>query len=157
MRKRLIRLGDSVEAESEQWLDLALLAEVEITSEASGFPIEAALAGEDQSLGWKAAHPGEQLIRLLFDQPQRLTRIALEFDEPTVARTQEFLLLWSSDGNSYHEIVRQQWNFSPNSSPREYEDYKVDLAEVSVLELRIVPDISLGQAIATLKRLRLRT
>src|SRR5438034_8674392 len=53
-------------------------------------------------------------LRLIFDQPQRLTRIALVFEEAAIKRTQEFVLRWSPDGGrSFREIVRQQWNFSP--------------------------------------------
>jgi len=49
---------------------------------------------------------------------------------------QEFVLRWSSDnGNSFREIVRQQWNFSPPDSIREAEDYAVELSEVTTLEL----------------------
>jgi len=38
---------------------------------------------------------------------------------------------------------------------REFEDYAVDLAGVRALELRIVPDISGGDARASLAQLRL--
>jgi hypothetical protein len=52
-------------------------------------------------------------------------------------------------------IVRQEWNFNPTHTIREVEDYRVDLSDVTVLELDIVPDISRGSARASLKRLRL--
>jgi hypothetical protein len=51
--------------------------------------------------------------------------------------------------------VRQQWNFSPPNAMREVEDYGVDLSDVTVLELIIVPDTSRGSARASLKSLRL--
>ena len=155
MRKRPTMSDEPIAQSDSAWLDLCSIAEVEISSEAHQFPIEAALAGDKQSSGWRAGDSGEQVIRLLFDQPQTLKRIVLEFYEPEAARTQEFLLRWSSDGVAYSEIVRQQWNFSPKDSSREREDYKVNLAAVSALELRIIPDISSQRAIATLKRLRL--
>ena len=42
-----------------------------------------------------------------------LKRIALVFEENDTRRTQEFVLRWSADGGqSFREIVRQQWNFS---------------------------------------------
>ena len=53
------------------------------------------------------------------------------------------------------EIVRQQWNFSPPETIREVEDYPVELASVTVLELIIVPNVSGGIARASLKSLRL--
>ena len=55
----------------------------------------------------------------------------------------------------FREIVRQQWNFSPSGSEREIEDYAVELSEVRVLEMIIVPGKSGGEARARLRRLRL--
>lgn len=93
------------------------------------------------------------MIRLLFLQPQSLQRIELHFDEPHFGRTQEIVLRWSADGGeSFHEIVRQQWNFSPEGSTSETEDLLVDLPAVTVLELSIIPEISGGDAIASLAR-----
>jgi hypothetical protein len=117
--------------------------------------VEAALvAGEMR--GWRAADSGTQTVRLIFDQPQRLTRIALVFEDTDTERTQEFVLRWSGDGGrSFREIVRQQWNFSPPNSIREAEEYGVDLSDVAVLELIIVPDVSRGSVRASLKSLRL--
>ena len=64
---------------------------------------------------------------------------------------------WSPDGGqSYREILRQQFNFSPPGATREVEDYDVDLDRVTILELKIVPDISGGTARASLEQLRLR-
>jgi hypothetical protein len=154
MRKQIIDPGTQDTAAGDGvWLDLESIARVEITSEEAANPIEAAFqpgAGE----GWRASQPGAQTIRLRFDQPQKLSRILLEFEESGAARTQEFVLRWSPDhGRSYREIVRQQWNFSPPQTTREGEDYRVDLTGVTVLELRIVPDISGGEAHASLARL----
>jgi hypothetical protein len=128
---------------------------VEITSEDKDYPVESAFAsGEAQ--GWRAAEAGTQTIRLVFDQPQRLKRISVVFEEKEIGRTQEFVLRWSADGgNSFREIVRQQWNFSPPETIREVEEYQVELASVTVLELIIVPNVSGGSARASLKSLRL--
>jgi hypothetical protein len=105
--------------------------------------------------GWRAADSGTQTIRLIFDEPQRLTRIALVFEETETERTQEFALRWSPDGGrSFRDIVRQQWNFSPPKTIREVEECQVDLSGVTVLKLVIVPDISRGAARASLKSLR---
>ena len=117
--------------------------------------MEAALvAGETR--GWRAADSGAQTIRLIFDEPQRLARISLVFEETETERAQEFVLRWPGDGGrSFPEIVRQQWNFNLPSSMRESEDYQVGLSDVTVLELILVPDISRGSARASLKSLRL--
>jgi hypothetical protein len=77
------------------------------------------------------------------------------FHEDEQERTQEFVLRWSPDvGQSYQEIVRQQYNFSPPEAVSEVEDYDVDLDGVTALELKIVPDISGGSARAALAQLR---
>jgi hypothetical protein len=156
MRKRLISPipHDRVPSDSGA-LVVANLGTVEITSEDQAYPIENALQLPDRP-GWRAAEPGPQVIRLLFDQPQQLSRIRLVFEETEIQRTQEFVLRWSADGGrSFSEIVRQQWNFSPPGTVRETEDYAVKLCSVTVLELRIVPDQSGGNARASLARLRL--
>ncbi len=156
MRKRLITpIPQDAPPRDEGWLDLDGAAVVEVTSEEKDYPVESALVSGEMR-GWRAASPGTQTIRLLFDQPQRLSRISLVFEETETERTQEFVLRWSPDGGrSFREIVRQQWNFSPLSTIREVEDYRVDLSDVTVLELVIVPDISRGTARASLKNLRL--
>ena len=156
MRKRIIGPGPGeVPAAEPGWLDLDLLAQVEITSEDAGYPIESALI-PGTGLGWRAAQPGEQLIRLLFDEPLRLQRLRLVFHEAEQERTQEFVLRWSPDrGQSYRGILRQQYKLSPPAVTREVEDYDIDLDGVTALELEIVPDISGGSARASLAQLRL--
>jgi len=155
MRKRLIDLIEPTETKPEQpWFRLEDISQVELTSEATAYPIEDALilGGE---CGWRADRPGEQIIRILFDHPQNIRRIWLSFKEPNVERSQEFVLRYSSDrGVTFNDIARQQWNFSPTGAIREVEDYKVDLQNVTNIELRIVPDISGGEAHASLAQLR---
>jgi len=156
MRKRIITpVQQKTESSDLEWLNMEGLAEVEITSEDAAHPIESALLPV-RSSGWRAAGPGKQTIRLLFDYPQRLQRIWLNFLEPHTERTQEYVLRWSSDGGqSFREIVRQQWNFSPQGATSETEDLHVELPAVTVLELTIIPDISGGNAVASLAQLRL--
>jgi hypothetical protein len=156
MRKRIIgQAPPEVSATEPGWLDIEGVAEVEITSEDGDHSIESALI-PGTGPGWRAAHLGEQTIRLLFDEPLRLRRIRLVFQEEKQERTQEFVVRWSADGGrSYREIVRQQYNFSPPGMTREVEDYNVDFEGVTALELEIVPDISGGSVRASLAQLRL--
>ena len=155
MRKRIIPSVLRDTPPGDDWLDLERLAQVEITSEDAAHPIESALL-PNRGTEWRAAGPGEQTIRLLFEHPQRLRRIWLQFVESVIERTQEFILRWSPDGGqSFREIMRQQWNFSPQGPTCETEDHQVDLSGVTVLELRIIPDISRGDARASLSQLRL--
>jgi hypothetical protein len=153
MHKRKIT-SESPSVFAEAWLDLVTAATVELTSEDKTHPIEAALSSRDQ--GWRAASPGAQTILLIFYQPQRLKRINLVFKEAETSRTQEFVLRWCSEADQgFREIVRQQWNFSPPQTGREIEDYRVDLANVKILELVITPNIGGGSTLASLENLRL--
>ena len=156
MRKRLITpTAERRETPGQGWLDLERSVVVEVTSEDEAFPVESAF-GSGDARGWRAATPGHQTIRLIFDHPQRIKCVSLVFEEEEIERTQEFVLRWSADGGStLKEIVRQQWNFSPPGSIREVEQYQVDLHNVNALELVIKPDISGGVARASLKNLRL--
>ncbi|MDA3902871.1 MAG: hypothetical protein PF441_05395 [Desulfuromusa sp.] len=156
MRKRIITsVQQETAALDQDWLNLEALAEVEITSEDTAHPIESALL-PGRASGWRAEGPGKQTIRLLFVNPQRLRRIFLNFVETHTERTQEYVLRWSSDnGQSFKEIVRQQWNFNPQGATSETEDHHVELPAVTVLELIIIPDISGGNTNASLAQLRL--
>ena len=127
MCKRMINSGSEASLRSgDDWLDLDRLAQVEIMSESAEHPIESALI-PDRGPGWRAAQPGKQSIRLIFDQPVSIGRIFLRFEEEEHGRTQEFVI----------------------------EDYSVKLDGVIALELEIVPDISGGRAYASLAQMRL--
>lgn len=156
MRKRIINQhSGTVPVVNRQWLDVEHLAQVEVSSEDTAHPVESALTSGGGP-GWRAAQPGEQTVRLLFDEPQKVRHISLGFKEDEHQRTQEFVLRWSSDGGrSYREIVRQQYNFSPPGTTSESEDYDVQLDPVTALELTIVPDISGAPVRASLARLSL--
>lgn len=155
MRKRIINSIQETASPDQAWLNVEGIAAVEVTSEDAAHPIESALLPGPAS-GWRAAGPGKQTIRLLFSQPQPLRRIWLNFVEPGAERTQEYVLRWSADdGQSFREIARQQWNFSPQGAPSETEDHHVELPAVTVLELSIIPDIRGGSAVASLAQLRL--
>ncbi len=133
-------------------MPLEQVAEVEISSEDPSHPIENALM--ENGAGWRAADAGEQTIRLLFPQPKSVKRIRLAIEESGRARTQEFVLRAATPGGLWRDIARQQFNFSPSGATREEEEYRVDLAAVAALELRIVPEIGGGEARASLRELR---
>jgi hypothetical protein len=156
MRKRIIaHVQKEPPSPDQDWLNVEGLAEVEVTSEDAAHPIESALL-LGQASGWRAAESGEQTIRFLFNHPQRLRRIWINFLEPSTERTQEYVLRWSPDsGQSFREIVRQQWNFTPHGTTSETENHHVELPAVTILELNIIPDISGGNAFASLAQLRL--
>ena len=159
MRKNIIDPAKKVDPgtlSDEEWLDLQKIARVEVTSEDPDFPVDSALT-PTKGPGWQAANSGKQIIRIIFDQPTPLRRIRLEFSEPHVERTQEFTLGWSAEPEGpSREIVRQQWNFSPDGSISEIEDYRVALESVRALELVLKPDLSKGPAFATLAKWRMK-
>jgi hypothetical protein len=93
------------------------------------------------------------MIRITFDSPQIISRIALWFEENNIARTQEFALLGRySNGPNWREIVRQQFNFSPPNTTNQREEFNVSLNDVISIELRIVPAIN-GKGRASLREL----
>lgn len=141
----------------DNWRDLERIARVEITSEDAMFPIEHAL-GKTLTTGWRAAGTGPQVIRLHFDEPLTIRRIELHFIDKTSERSQEFAI-FAGSGTNLHEVVRQQFTFSPTGSTEEIEDYTVSLDGVTVMELKIDPDRShdpkQSQSYASLQSLRL--
>jgi hypothetical protein len=154
VRKSIVPTAEPIRSVPvDQWLDLERVARVEVSSEDPDFPVEAALI-PSRGTGWRAAGPGTQTIRLLFDEPRQIRRMRLHFAVSDAARTQEFVLRWGAKGGPAREVVRQQWTFSPTGSTHETEDYRVDLSGVTVLELSITPDISGGDARASLVEMR---
>jgi len=156
MRKRIIAPDRPSHREANRdWLDLDKAASVEVTSEADGYPIEGALLDGGQR-GWRAADPGTQTIRLSFDHAIAIRNVRLVFREEQSPRTQEFVLRWLPMGtDTWKDIVRQQWNFSPPDAVEEREEYHTDIASAAALELRITPDISHGEVRASLEKLQL--
>jgi hypothetical protein len=140
IRKKLIQ---EPERESEQWLDLARYATFEVTSEEAASPLENALTPDAKK--WIASTPGEQIIRVTFDEPQTISKILLLFEETDTSRSQEFALSWLPDGqSSWQQIVRQQFNFSPPNTTQERETFKLRLEKAKALELKIIPERSGG-------------
>jgi hypothetical protein len=85
MRKRLISaISEAIRAHGGGGLDVERAAIVEVTSEDKDFPIESAFVSGD-SRGWRAAAPGSQTIRLIFDQPQKLKCISWSSSRISVA------------------------------------------------------------------------
>jgi len=139
----------------QNWLDLENLAQIELTSEEQAHPIECAFTSNENE-AWRAAQPGKQKIRILFDEPQQIKQVQLKFREMEQERTQEFLLCWLPAGKeAYQEIVRQQYNFNPPHTIQELEEYTVNLEAVRALEITINPDITSKGAYASLAQLQI--
>jgi hypothetical protein len=154
MRKIVKKADPELAPANASWLDVSTIAQVEVTSEDSKYPVESIFTEEEG--GWRASEPGKQTNRLFFDEPQRIRRIWLRFRELQVERTQQFTLQWSKDKtDALRPLFQQQWNFSPSGSTSQIEDYEVELNDVWMLQLVIDPDISRGPAVATLENWRL--
>ncbi len=154
MRKIIKGVNTVLAPEKGSWLDVSAIAQVEVTSEDSQYPIESAFVEGDER-GWRASERGKQTISLLFDESQRIRRIWLRFTELHAERTQQFTLQWSKDKtDALRPLFQQQWNFSPSGSTSEIEDYEVELNGVWMLQLVIDPDIARETAVATLESWR---
>ncbi len=154
MRKRIIGSDDSIEHScNPKWMDIEEIALVEVTSEDPEHPVELGLSREKAG-EWRASGPGEQIIRLIFDNPQRIRLMSLKFVESEIQRTQQFEIAFSvEEAGNFQHLVRQQWNFAPeNGSSTEVENYHCSIEHASALELRIIPDISGGMARASLQQ-----
>ncbi|MHB8302857.1 MAG: hypothetical protein ACYDC6_08490 [Acidobacteriaceae bacterium] len=164
MRKQLIGSPEAEKAAAEvgAWLDLEVLAEVELTSEDPQFPVEGALSKHRGSAadatanhaGWRAAAVGPQTLRFRFNPPQMLRKVRLRFVEENVERSQEFVLRCVTATGAVREIVRQQWTFSPGGSSQEIEEYSLNQDAISVLELVVDPDRGRYRVCATLAELQ---
>src|SRR5713101_7847701 len=154
MRKKLINSDPMRLHSQEEWLDLEEIARVEVTSEDPNFPIEAALAEEKDRAGERPKRVSRSSASSLITR-ERCVGLDSSFQKQEIERTQEFTLRWSDEAaGPFREIVRQQWNFSPQCSTSEVEDYQVQLEKVSAVEMTLKPDLTPDTAFATLAACR---
>jgi hypothetical protein len=159
MRKQILKTDPATSAPLSGELDVAALATVAVTSELADHPVEHAFDNRRGPGGsrWIAATPGEQTLILAFDAPQKIRRVSLEIEENHDSRTQELQLALSHDGgNTYRELVRQEFNFSPSGTTFEREEWTVAAEKVTHLRLCIKPDKGGGPCRASLTTLSLR-
>jgi hypothetical protein len=159
LRKQIIKPSPAPPIPMPGEIDIAAVATVLVTSEDLDHPVDHAF---DQQRGpggsrWVAGEPGEQTLILAFDAPQVIRRVLVEVEEPEVARTQDLQLAVSSDGGqTYRELVRQEYNFSPPGTTFEREDWAATAEGVTHLRLVIRPDKGGKPCRATLTSLVLR-
>lgn len=123
--------------------DIAALATVLVTSEDPAHPIDNAFDDRRGRGGsrWIAGQSGEQTLILAFDTPQMIRQVVVEVEEREVSRTQELAVSVSNDGGqTYRELVRQEYNFSPPETALEREEWSIRADAVSHLRLTIKPD-----------------
>ena len=144
LRKRIATYPEEVKNQKEgSILDLLNNAEVIITSEDEGHPIDNLVDGSRGrgSSQWLAGTSGTQVLIFKFDTPQHITEIVYEIEETKDTRTQEILLEASSDaGEKYRELVRQEYNFSPSGSTFQKEIVAVNITGATNIKMTIKPD-----------------
>jgi hypothetical protein len=143
LRKQIIGSRKEPPTTTGGEIDIADVATVMVTSEDPEHPIDHAFDGSRGPGGsrWIAGEPGEQAVILALDFPLAIRRVVLEVEETEVARTQELQLAVSTDGGqTYRELFRQEYNFSPSGSTFEREDWAVEVEGVTQLRLAIKPD-----------------
>ncbi len=146
--------GEVRATEMGAWLDLEELAEVEVSSEAAGYPVENALL-PGRAEGWRAERPGEAHITLRFAEPQTVGQMRLVFREREHERSQEWALHARFVGGEERELLRQGWNFSPGGSGEQDQTHTLNLRGVLALRLSIDPDRGRNRYPATLVLWRL--
>jgi hypothetical protein len=135
------------ESADTEWLDLDVVADVAI--------VAGGQRADPVTGFWTADSPGEQTIEINFHHRTPLRRLRVVSSEPNESRTQE-MTVWVSlrGGERHREVLRQQFNFSPNGATEQVEDYALELEDVSTIQLRIVPSIDGRRAVARVSELR---
>jgi hypothetical protein len=143
LRKQILIERRATPAPRPEEMDIAAIATVLVTSEEVDHPIDNVFDNRRGPGGsrWVAEELGEQRLVLAFDTPQTIRKISLEVEEHEVSRTQELQLSVSCDGGqTYRELLRQEYNFSPPGTTFECEDWSVTAEGVTHLQLWIKPD-----------------
>ena len=136
-------LHDSSATYPEREIAVLATATVVASSEVQGHPVSQ-IFDENRGPGgtqWIAGEPGDQTLNIAFHKPVTIRRITVEIEEREVARTQELQVSISSDGGqTYRELQRQEFNFSPDGATWQCEDWAVMASHVTHLRLFIRPD-----------------
>jgi F5/8 type C domain len=154
VRKHLVSEPSAAAAQGSGEIDLARHAVLAYSSEDSDHPLEHLIDGRGGRDGtrWASARPNvTERIVLVFERPQRISRLAYEVQE----RTQELRVEVSTDqGRTYRQVLAQDYTFSPRGATFQREDLRFDLSDITRVRLTIVPNKG-GSGTATLTSLRL--
>ena len=143
LRKQIMTTHQTMHGRSGAEKDIAAVATVLVSSEDPRHPIDYAFDGRrgPGASRWIAEQSGEQMVILAFDTPQTLHKILVEVEEPETSRTQEMAVSISQDGGqTYRELVRQEYNFSAPGTTLEREEWSVNADAITHLQLGIKPD-----------------
>jgi F5/8 type C domain len=143
LRKQILITHQTMSGRGAAEKDIAAVATVLVSSEDPRHPIDYAFDGQrgPGASRWIAEQSGEQTLILAFDAPQTIRKILVEVEEPETSRTQEMAVSISQDGGqTYRELIRQEYNFSPPGTTLEHEEWSIKADAISHLQLRIKPD-----------------
>jgi len=149
LRKRFLKQGDMPATKhdspdaSGEGISIPDSATVMVTSEMSEHPIDHMFDGHHgpRSTKWVAGEAGDQSVILAFDTPCNLRKVSLEVEETDVERTQELTLAISHDGGqTYREVLRQEYTFSPPGTTFEREEWCVPAVSVTNLWVWLRPN-----------------
>ena len=143
LRKQLIQPIDTRVLQGE--ISIPDTATVLVTSERLDHPIDYICDGKRGPGGtrWIAEQPGDQTVVLVFDAARDIHVVSLEIEEDEVGRTQELTLSTSSDGGqTYREMLRQEFNFSPPGTTFEHEEWRLAAKDITHVRIWIRPDKS---------------
>jgi hypothetical protein len=158
LRKRPLEAEAGTSARSAGEIDIAGSATVAYSAEDPAYPVEHMLDGRSGpgATRWVSARPDTvEHIVIEFDRPQAISRLVYEVEETRRERTQEVRVEVSEDGGqSYRQILVQEYNFSPGGATYQREEQRFNLRMVTHLRLTIVPNKG-GSGTATLTALRL--
>jgi hypothetical protein len=158
LRKHILTPHQIMSGRGAAEKDIAAVATVLVSSEDPRHPIDYAFDGQrgPGASRWIAEQSGEQTLILAFDSPQTIRQILVEVEEPEISRTQEMAVSISRDGGqTYRELIRQEYNFSPPGTTLEHEEWSIKADAISHLQLRIKPDKGGKAGRATLSTLAL--
>jgi hypothetical protein len=158
LRKRPLEAEAATSARAAGEIDIAGCATIAYSSEDPAHPVEHMLDGRNGpgATRWVSARPDTvEHIVVEFDRPQAISRLLYEVEETLRERTQEVRLDVSEDGGqSYRQILVQEYNFSPRGATYQREEQRFNLRQVTHLHLTLVPNKS-GSGTASLTALRL--
>lgn len=144
LRKKIIpSAAGAVMPAPANTIDIIRVAEVTATSESENCPLDNIVDGSTGpgSSQWVAGSTGPQTLIFKFDAPQNITGIVYEIEEKEMARTQEICFEVSTDsGANFREILRHEYNFSPDGSTFQREELKQYLPQITDLKMTIKPD-----------------
>lgn len=124
-------------------LDVAALADVEVSSEQDLYPIDHVFDGQSGAGGscWIASAPGIQTVMLHFRRAPNVATVTLESEELGDTRQQRLeLAVWSDGDDSHFQAAGRTVRFSPYGPSFHRTSWDVHTRGVSRLRVQVMPE-----------------